>query len=108
MIYQSSKGSICFYYKGVLISGYGLTDKKNLDNYLYQGEYLITASKGVDIKKQIRIYTGFCNLIHRKKLNKERITRDDHKFFITCLCALLRLRIIDNDDMNGYLICKRK
>ena len=108
MIYQGTEGSICFYYKGLLITGYPLTNKKNEESYLYQGDHLIMQSKGIDIKKQIRVYTSFCNLIHRKKLNKERITRDDHVFFISCLSALLRLRIIEDDDMNGYLICKRK
>ena len=25
--------------------------------------------------------------------------REDHVYFVSCLCALLRLRVIDNDDI---------
>jgi hypothetical protein len=108
MIYQGKKGSICFYYKDILISGYALNDKKSLDAYLYQGDHLIKKSKGINIREQIKCYTHFCNVIHSRKIKKEKITRTDHEMFISCLCALMRLRIIDNDDSNGYLVCPRK
>ena len=32
------------------------------------------------------------------------IYRTDHHLFLCCLMALLRLKVIDNDDDNGYLI----
>ena len=108
MIKQGSKGSICFYYKGILISGYGLSTRKYVGAYLYQGDHLIIKSKGINIKEQIKCYTHFCNVIHKRKINKQRINCNDHEMFISCLCALLRLRIIENDDMNGYHIFPRK
>ena len=40
MIYQSDDGSLCVYYKGLLISSYGLNQKKTLQAYLNQGEDL--------------------------------------------------------------------
>tara|TARA_R110000796_G_C14279981_1_gene402511 strand:+ start:87 stop:413 length:327 start_codon:yes stop_codon:yes gene_type:complete len=108
MIYQASKGSICFYYKGTLISGFGLTTKKSVDAYLYMGDHLIKQSGHVDIKQQIKTYLTFCNLIHRRKNNKLKINHLEHQLFVSSLCALLRLKIIDNDDNNGYLVCPRK
>lgn len=108
MIYQGSRGSICFYYKGTLISGFALTLKKDLEAYLYQGDHLILESTHVPIQQQIQAYLLFCNLIRRRKLNKDRITREEHIMFASALCCLLRLKIIDNDDENGYLICPRK
>ena len=108
MIYQGKEGSICFYYKNVLISGYGLSKKKTLEAYLYQGDHLIKQSKGINIKTQIKMYLYFCNVIHTRKLNKQRITDKDHIYFISCISALLRLKIIENDDSNGYLVCPRK
>ena len=108
MIIQGSQGSICFYYKGTLITGYPLTHKKNTEAYLYHGEHLIRQSKDVNIKDQITIYLNFCNMIHRKKINKEKILKKDHIYFIYCMSALLRLRIIENDDLNGYHTFPRK
>tara|TARA_R110000822_G_scaffold309719_1_gene439982 strand:- start:318 stop:674 length:357 start_codon:yes stop_codon:yes gene_type:complete len=108
MIYQGKQGSICFYYKNVLISGFGLSKKKTLEAYLYQGDHLIKQSKGINIKDQIKMYIHFCNVIHKRKLNKQRIQYEDHIYFISCLSALLRLRIIENDDANGFLVCPRK
>ena len=54
MIYNGSEGSICFYYKGLLISSYPLSKFKTLNKYLNQGEELIYKSKGVPIKTQIK------------------------------------------------------
>ena len=45
-------------------------------------------------------------MIEKKK--KQAIRRSDHIYFLNCLFALLRLKIIDNDESNGYLIMKSK
>jgi hypothetical protein len=107
MIYNGKEGSICFYYKGLLISSYPLSKKKNLQAYLNQGEELIYKSKGIPIKKQIHTYTLFCNHIHSRKKNNQPIYRQDHIFFLNCLTALMRLKIIHNDELNGYMCFKK-
>jgi len=108
MIYDGSKGSICFYYKGLLISSYPLSKFKTLDKYLNQGEELIYKSKGIPIKSQIKMYLLFCNNIHERKKNNKPIYRQDHIYFLNCLTALMRLRIIDNDEQNGYMCFNKK
>lgn len=108
MIKNGSMGSVTFYYKGLLISSFPLTKKKTLDAYLYHGEHLIYQSKGKNILQQIRVYTNFCNKIYKNKKNNNKICTDDHIYFLYCISALLRLRIIDNDEQNGYLVMPRK
>lgn len=108
MIYQSDDGSLCIYYKGLLISSYGLNQKKTLQAYLNQGEELIYKSKGIPITTQVKTYLHFCNVIHKRKLNKQPIRRKDHIFFLNCLTALMRLDIIKDDDLNGYYCFPRK
>lgn len=108
MIYNGSQGSICFYYKGLLISSFALTDKKNLDAYLNQGTELIRKSKGIPIMTQIKTYTLFCNTIYKRKKEGLPIRRSDHICFLNCLTALLRLRILENDESNGYMCFKKK
>lgn len=107
-IYQGSTGSICLFYKGYMISSYPLTETKTIDKYLYQGDAMIRSSKGIPIKIQIKTYLQFCNMILTRKKNDQPIRRSDHIMFMNTLFALLRLRIIDNDDDNGYLECIRK
>ena len=108
MIYNGSKGTVCFYYKGLLISSYPLSKFKTLDKYLNQGEDLIYKSKGVPIKSQIKMYLLFCNGIYQRKKNNQPIYRQDHIYFLNCLTALLRLRIIENDEQNGYMCFNKK
>ena len=108
MIIQGSKGSICFYYNGLLICGWPLSEKKTVAQYLYQGEYIIKKSKCVPIMTQVKSYRMFCNMIHRRKLNKQPIRKSDLELFVSSLMALLRLRIIDNDESNGYYEFPRK
>ncbi len=108
MIYNGSEGSICFYFKGLLISSYPLTKKKTLHAYLIQGEDLIYKSKGIPIKVQIKTYLHFCNDIYSRKKNNLGIRRSDHIYFLNCLTALLRLRIIDNDELNGFMCFNKK
>ena len=107
-IYYGSEGTACFYYKGLLISSYPLTKKKTIDRYLYQGEELIKTSKGIPIKIQLKTYINFCNIIYNRKKRNDPIYRQDHIFFLNCLTALLRLKVIDNDELNGYATFKKK
>ncbi len=82
--------------------------KKTLQGYLNQGEELIYKSKGIPIKVQIKTYLLFCNEIYSRKKNKLSIRRSDHIFFLNCLSALMRLKIIDNDESNGYMCFNKK
>ena len=108
MIRQGSEGSLTLYYKGLLISSFPLTKKKKVNDYLFQGEHMIRQSKGIPIRIQIKTYVHFLNMIHNRKLNKQPIRRSDHIYFLNCLFALMRLKIINDDENNGYLIMNKK
>ena len=110
MIYNGCNGSLNLYYKGLLVSSFPLTKKKTFTRYKYQGDYLILKSmkQKYNIKQIIFTLTNFCNIIYHRKKNKQSIRRSDHEFFISCLFGLLKLKIIDNDESNGYLIMNRK
>lgn len=110
MIYNGSQGSLNLYYKGLLISSFPLSKKKTFEDYQYQGEYLILKSmrENLKIKQMIFTFTHFCNMIYQRKKNKQPIRRSDHEMFISCLFGLIKLKIIDNDDLNGYLVMPKK
>tara|TARA_R110002012_G_scaffold312529_1_gene523342 strand:- start:3701 stop:4048 length:348 start_codon:yes stop_codon:yes gene_type:complete len=110
MIYNGCNGSLNLYYKGLLVSSFPLTNRKTFDRYKYQGEYLILKSmkEKIKIKQIIFTLTHFCNIIYDRKKNKQPIRRTDHEYFLSCLFGLLKLKIIDNDESNGYLIMNKK
>lgn len=109
-IYNGSNGSLNLYYKGLLISSFPLTKNKTFERYKYQGEHLILQSMKCDKNIKLIIYTLtlFCNTIYKRKLNKQPIRRSDHEMFLSSLFGLLKLKIIDNDESNGFLIMPRK
>ena len=109
-IYNGCDGSLNLYYKGLLISSFPLTKKKTFERYKYQGEYLILKCmrQKINIKQIIYTLTFFCTTIYNRKKNKQPIRRSDHEYFISCLFGLLKLNIIENDDLNGYLLMPPK
>jgi hypothetical protein len=107
-VFNGSQGSICLYYKGLLVSSFPLSKQHTMERYQYQGDYIIRHSKGIPIKNQINAYLHYCNMIHERKLNKQGIRRNDHIYFLNCLMALLRLRVIENDELNGFMCFKKK
>jgi hypothetical protein len=103
-----SQGSICLYYKGLLISSFPLTKKKDKDFYFNIGEILIKESKGIPIDQRIRFSLKFMNQIYHRKINHKPIYKSDHELFSASMFAMMRLRIIDNDEENGYMIFPKK
>lgn len=108
MLYYGNQGTLCFYYKGLLISSFPLSNRKPIERYINQGEAIIMESKGIPIKTQIKAYILFCNMIFNRKINNQGIRRSDHIHFLNCITALLRLRIVENDELNGYMVFKKK
>lgn len=108
-IYNGCDGSLNLYFKGLLISSFPLTKKKTFERYLYQGEYLILESmkENKNIKLIIYTLTLYCNQIYKRKKNKQPIYRSDHELFLSSLFGLLKLKIIENDETNGYLLMPR-
>ena len=104
MIYQGSKGNISLFYKGNLISNFPLTKKRGVDDYIYHGDYLLNECRGIPILELIKNFSRFCSAIYFRKIQDKPIYKSDHRLFLSCLMALLRLKVIDNDDDNGYLI----
>ena len=107
-IYNGCDGSLNLIYKGLLISSFALTKKKTFERYKYQGDYLIIESmkQNKKIKDIIYTLTRFCNIIYLKKKKKYPIWKSDHELFLSSFFALMKLKIIHNDDDNGngYLI----
>jgi hypothetical protein len=62
--------------------------------------------RDVKIKELIEYSRVFCHTIYKKKLNKKKISYDEHHTFNISLLTLIRLQVYDEDDLT--LICKNK
>tara|TARA_R100000655_G_scaffold26692_1_gene54837 strand:- start:6130 stop:6381 length:252 start_codon:yes stop_codon:yes gene_type:complete len=81
-----------------------------INGYNNQGIQLIEQSLRINksLQQQIKLYKLFCNCIYKKKKNKEKICTDDHICFLNCFLALMKLKVIEEDNENGILIMGRK
>mgnify|MGYP003626022631 FL=1 len=110
MIFNGSEGSLNLFYGGLLISSFALCKKKTFKKYEYMGNKLILDSlkDNISLDNQIPAYIWFCSKLFLLKSEKKSIRRSDHELFVGCLFALIKLKILDDDDENGFFIQPKK
>tara|TARA_R110000796_G_scaffold2832_11_gene10835 strand:+ start:239 stop:607 length:369 start_codon:yes stop_codon:yes gene_type:complete len=101
-IRQGKNGSLNVFYKDLFIASYPLNDKRTVDGYKKNGEWLILSTMRerpeLNIKNQIYTYTYFLNLMYNRKLNNKNIWRSNYELILGCVMALIKLDILDYDD----------
>ena len=108
-IFQGSEGSLTIYFKDIMIGTYPLTKKKTYERYKYQGvELLLQTMKRtkITIKEQIYRYLLVCNGMIREIKQGKNIWRSDRELVLSCIFALIKLKILDEDEC--VLIMPRK
>ena len=107
VVKMGKEGTICTYWNNLLISSLPL-GKRTYKDYKYCVEEFIIHSmrRDVKIKELIEYSRVFCHTIYKKKLNKKKISYDEHHTFNISLLTLIRLQVYDEDDLT--LICKNK
>ena len=80
----------------------------NWAKYLQALVDLLAEKENIKVKEIIYTCTYFCNLIYTRKKNKQAIRKSDHELFLGTLFALMKLKIIENDESNGYLVMPKK
>tara|TARA_R110000824_G_scaffold314944_3_gene501855 strand:- start:508 stop:852 length:345 start_codon:yes stop_codon:yes gene_type:complete len=102
MIYNGSVGSINIFYKDLFISSFPIHNKiKTYENYKYHGEYLIEDTlkrNRINLKEQILTYKFFINNMYERKKRKESIWKRDHELLMCMVFALIKLKVLDEDD----------
>ncbi len=107
MMIQGKDGTICTYWNDLLISSLPLGNKQ-VKHYEDATNRFILQSLKKNIKmNDLIIYArSYCFTVFKKKIQKQRIDRDEHHAFNMSLLALIRLNQVKEDDVT--LICPRK
>lgn len=103
------KNNLVLFYKDILIGAYELTDLKTYERYKEQGNLLILKSlkENIDIKSQLYTYFLFCNRIFKRKKEGLGIWTSDYEMFLNCIFALIKLKILEEDD-SVLIVGKKK
>jgi len=106
MIYEGKEGSITFFYNDKLVCSSPLHHKNSLDDHKQQAYRLLVEGleRGRNLSAMIEIFTlGLTALCNQKRYN---LTRDDEKYMVMCFLILVKLNILDFDDV--ALVMPRK
>ena len=45
-------------------------------------------------------------MFHYRRLNKYKVSSSDHNHFVGCFLGLMKLKELEEDDANGFIITK--
>jgi hypothetical protein len=100
MIIAGSQGSLVLFWNNLLISGFPL-GYHDYDYYKQIANELIvqTLRLNIPMKEQIKKYQCMCEITHKRKKTKTKMCRRDHELFLASCLALVKLKIIDEEDV---------
>tara|TARA_R110000765_G_scaffold414765_1_gene515440 strand:- start:341 stop:694 length:354 start_codon:yes stop_codon:yes gene_type:complete len=101
MFIEGKKGQLTIFYKEILIAGYPIGQMSYHDYQLVANDLIIDSMRSHkrNMREQILAYRTFCNAILFRKLKKKYISEDDYRMFLACSLALVKLKILDEDDI---------
>jgi hypothetical protein len=101
MIIEGSKGSICVYYKDLLISSFPLSNKKTLEWYEKNANKALIRGMRVEnikLKTMCVVFREILDYTYLKKINKKRIDSEQHQLFFMAILSLIKLKKIEYED----------
>tara|TARA_R110002012_G_scaffold11804_1_gene52787 strand:+ start:65 stop:421 length:357 start_codon:yes stop_codon:yes gene_type:complete len=98
---------ILTFWQGTYLSKFkDFTKSKDRDEMFTKVNRLIIQNfrDNIPMKEQIDVYSHFLNNIKDRKDKKKAIYRSDHIFCLHCLFALVKLKVIEEEDdpLNGF------
>ena len=99
MIYEGKEGSLTFFYNDKLVCSSPLHYKTSLEDHKQQAYRLLVEGmeQGRDLSDMIKIFTlGLTALANQKRYN---LTREDEKYMCMCFLILVKLKILEFDDV---------
>jgi len=102
---MGQKKFITFHYKNLLISKY---KTKKPDDILKLGNDLILNGlrNNRPLPLQKIVMKNYMDIFHHRRLNKLKVSSQDHNHFVACFLGLMKLKELHEDDSTGYIITK--
>jgi hypothetical protein len=103
MIREGKEGSLCFFWRGKLITSFPVDSSKGQypdEFFTSQADNIILQMMritGFTIKEQINHYKLICNDTYERKMKGQGIWRSDYELFAVAIYALRKLKFIDDE-----------
>lgn len=99
MIITGKKGSLVLYWKNRLVSSQPL-GKRDYEHYKNSSNKFIINSmhKGASFDKIKEKCLIFIHIFGHRRLNKEKVSEEDHYYFMMCLLFMIKIGFYDEDD----------
>lgn len=96
---------ITFHYKNLLVSKY---KTNNPDDIMKLGNDLILNGlrNNRPLHLQKIVMKNYMDIFHNRRLNKLKVSSEDHDHFVACFLGLMKLRELEEDESTGYIITK--
>jgi hypothetical protein len=99
MIISGRKGSLVLYWKDKLVSSQPL-GKRDYEDYKKSSNKFIINSmdKGASFDKIKEKCLVYIHVFGNRRLNKEKVSEEDHIYFMMCLLFMIKIGFYDEDD----------
>jgi hypothetical protein len=106
---EGEAGSLNIYYKGYYISKYPLDSLDTFDKLCNESLKIIKgpSKDKLSLKQRLWCANAFIEVSVQKMKRGDRIKATDHILLLHTMLMLIQFKVIDNDESNGYLICKK-
>jgi len=101
-------GDLCLYWKDILVSKQKLNNKYDIEYYKNKSDKFIIDGmrQGASISQIKDRSLMFVQVFGNRRLNKQKVSRKDHAYFLCCIFFLIKIGMYDEDDY--ILECYRK
>jgi len=96
------------HYKNKLISKFNLKYPDEAIDFARDNIINCMRDEKVNIHEIKKMFLMYVNQFYKLRINKVKCTSSDHKLFMGALLGLMKMKVIEDDNENGFIITKRK
>lgn len=106
---EGESGSINLFYKGVYLSQFPLDSLHTFDILCKESLKILNEKQvaKLPLKKKLLLANAFIETTMMMVKCGNRIKAQDQILILHTMLMLIQFKVIDNDELNGYLICKK-
>jgi hypothetical protein len=106
---EGESGSINLFYKGVYLSQFPLDSLHTFDILCKESLKILNEKQvaKLPLKKKLFLAKAFIETTMMMVKCGNRIKAQDQILILHTMLMLIQFKVIDNDELNGYLICKK-